>query len=253
MTSHTRGPRWWAHPCVGLAELRRRQGRPERPRDCSRRPVESPAAQLCRAPHRSRPRRDAGRSRARWSGCCDSSRRSAGSTALRPSSFSPGPQSGAGSSTRRGTPGEFREVAAAGRAPALSAAQTRPRGMLSAAAGDHERARPLLEDSLDRFERSGAPFDTARTRIELPPPWPLWAVPPRPPRSRPRSSCLHELGAAALVTRARALHPTGRGSESPLADLTRARARGAGPARRALTNRQIAEPLVLRSTRSTAT
>jgi DNA-binding NarL/FixJ family response regulator len=39
--------------------------------------------------------------------------------------------------------------------------------MLAAAGGDHERARPLLEDAVDRFDRSGGPFDAARARIEL--------------------------------------------------------------------------------------
>jgi LuxR family transcriptional regulator, maltose regulon positive regulatory protein len=40
-------------------------------------------------------------------------------------------------------------------------------GMLTAAGGDHERARPLLEDAVDRFDRCGAPFETAQARIEL--------------------------------------------------------------------------------------
>ena len=40
-------------------------------------------------------------------------------------------------------------------------------GMLVAAGGDHERARRLLEDAIDRFQRSGAPFEAARARIEL--------------------------------------------------------------------------------------
>jgi DNA-binding CsgD family transcriptional regulator len=40
-------------------------------------------------------------------------------------------------------------------------------GMLAAAGGDHARARPLLDDAVDRFERSGAPFETAQARTEL--------------------------------------------------------------------------------------
>ena len=40
-------------------------------------------------------------------------------------------------------------------------------GVLAAARGEHERARPMLEDALDCFERTGAPFDAARARIEL--------------------------------------------------------------------------------------
>ena len=40
-------------------------------------------------------------------------------------------------------------------------------GVIAAAAGEHARARPLLEDAVDRFERCGAPFESARARIEL--------------------------------------------------------------------------------------
>ncbi|MGH3072687.1 MAG: helix-turn-helix transcriptional regulator [Gaiellaceae bacterium] len=40
-------------------------------------------------------------------------------------------------------------------------------GMLSAARGEHERAMPLLEDAVDGYERSGAPFELAHGRIEL--------------------------------------------------------------------------------------
>ena len=39
--------------------------------------------------------------------------------------------------------------------------------MLAAASGDHARARPLLEDAVDTFDRSGAPFEAARARLEL--------------------------------------------------------------------------------------
>jgi len=40
-------------------------------------------------------------------------------------------------------------------------------GIVTAAAGEHERARRLLEDAVDEFERSGAPFEAARARLEL--------------------------------------------------------------------------------------
>ena len=39
--------------------------------------------------------------------------------------------------------------------------------MLAAARGDHDRARTLLEDAVDGYERSRAPFETARARLEL--------------------------------------------------------------------------------------
>jgi LuxR family transcriptional regulator, maltose regulon positive regulatory protein len=40
-------------------------------------------------------------------------------------------------------------------------------GMLAAARGDHERARTLLEDAVDGYERSGAPYEAAQARVEL--------------------------------------------------------------------------------------
>ena len=39
--------------------------------------------------------------------------------------------------------------------------------MLAAAHGEHERARPLLEDAVAAFESSGAPFEAAHARAEL--------------------------------------------------------------------------------------
>ena len=40
-------------------------------------------------------------------------------------------------------------------------------GLLAAASGDHERARRMLEDAIDHFERGGGPFEAALSRIEL--------------------------------------------------------------------------------------
>jgi ATP/maltotriose-dependent transcriptional regulator MalT len=40
-------------------------------------------------------------------------------------------------------------------------------GIVTAAAGDQERARRLLEDAVDEFERSGTPFEAAEARLEL--------------------------------------------------------------------------------------
>ncbi len=49
----------------------------------------------------------------------------------------------------------------------LGAAANLAQGMVAAATGDQERARRLLEDAVDGFERSGAPFETAEARLEL--------------------------------------------------------------------------------------
>ena len=40
-------------------------------------------------------------------------------------------------------------------------------GALAAAGGDHDRARVLLEDAVDTFTRSGAPFEAAQARLAL--------------------------------------------------------------------------------------
>jgi LuxR family transcriptional regulator, maltose regulon positive regulatory protein len=40
-------------------------------------------------------------------------------------------------------------------------------GVLTAARGDHTRARPLLEDAADGFARTGSAYDAARARVEL--------------------------------------------------------------------------------------
>ncbi len=49
----------------------------------------------------------------------------------------------------------------------MQAVSLADRVKLSAAAGDHDRARALLEDAVDRFQASGAPFEAAQARLEL--------------------------------------------------------------------------------------
>ena len=51
--------------------------------------------------------------------------------------------------------------------PALRAGADLAEGTVAAAGADHEGARPLLEDAVDRFERSGGPYDAAHARIAL--------------------------------------------------------------------------------------
>ncbi|MGI9556782.1 MAG: LuxR C-terminal-related transcriptional regulator, partial [Solirubrobacterales bacterium] len=40
-------------------------------------------------------------------------------------------------------------------------------GLISGGRGQHDRARPVLEDAVDLFERSRAPFEAARARVHL--------------------------------------------------------------------------------------
>ena len=53
-----------------------------------------------------------------------------------------------------------------GTAP-LGACADLAEGRLAAARGDHDRARVLLEDAVDCFTRSRAPFEAAEARLEL--------------------------------------------------------------------------------------
>jgi LuxR family transcriptional regulator, maltose regulon positive regulatory protein len=77
----------------------------------------------------------------------------------------------------RAARGEFEEASTAvealrevhrvvGTAP-LGACADLAEGVLVCATGDYARARALLEDAVDGFERSGAPFEAARARLEL--------------------------------------------------------------------------------------
>jgi ATP/maltotriose-dependent transcriptional regulator MalT len=49
----------------------------------------------------------------------------------------------------------------------IAAARELAEGRVAAAAGEHERARTCLEDAVDRFGRCGAPFEAAEARAEL--------------------------------------------------------------------------------------
>jgi len=62
---------------------------------------------------------------------------------------------------------ELREIERAAGTEPLRASVDVAEGLLAAATGDHHRARPLFEDAIDRFERSGGLFDAALARVEL--------------------------------------------------------------------------------------
>jgi LuxR family transcriptional regulator, maltose regulon positive regulatory protein len=67
----------------------------------------------------------------------------------------------------RQTAAELKAIASTIATPALWAKASFVDGMLAIAAGDHEAARRYFEDAVDMFERSGAPYETARSRLEL--------------------------------------------------------------------------------------
>lgn len=62
---------------------------------------------------------------------------------------------------------ELREVARLTQTGPLRGAVCLADGIVTLAGGEHDRARKLLEDAVDEFERCGAPFEVARARLEL--------------------------------------------------------------------------------------
>jgi ATP/maltotriose-dependent transcriptional regulator MalT len=62
---------------------------------------------------------------------------------------------------------ELQEIAAGANTSPLLASASLSAGLVSNAAGDFESARRQLEDAVDLFVKSGAPFEAAQTRVQL--------------------------------------------------------------------------------------
>jgi ATP/maltotriose-dependent transcriptional regulator MalT len=121
-------------------------------------------------------------------------------------------------------------------------------GVLAAALGDHDRARPLLEDAVDGFERSGAPLETAQARTALAAS--LAALGRAEAAEREAAAaldCLIELGADVDARRARELLAATAGGDDhpPLPELTPRETEVVRLVAAGLTNAQIAERLVI--------
>jgi LuxR family maltose regulon positive regulatory protein len=160
-------PVWAGGPLLGLAELRRRQGRPAEAAELLEQAGPQPGAQICRA----RLALDRGETlRAvellqRLLRQTPEPRKLDRAPALELLIHA------------RVARGELEEAASAlsglreverlvGTAP-LRACADLAEGMLEGARGNHDRARTLLEDAVDRFQRSGAPFEAAQATVEL--------------------------------------------------------------------------------------
>ena len=160
-------PAWVGSPLVGLAELRRRQGNGVEAAALLDRAGASSTEQLCRARlalDGSSPR-EAVELLERLLRRLPEHRKVARIPALEllaRARIARGELDEAGSAVE-----ELREAEQlVGTAP-LRACADLAEGVLAAAAADHDRARTHLEDAVDGFEASGAPFDAACARIEL--------------------------------------------------------------------------------------
>jgi ATP/maltotriose-dependent transcriptional regulator MalT len=122
-------------------------------------------------------------------------------------------------------------------------------GILAAASGDHERARSLLEDAVDCFHSCGAPYEAAEARIELATSLvALGRVDDAAGEAAVAGEVLVELGAESGAERARQLlsrsiRRDGHGSPTP--EVTHRERQVLRLLCSGLTNRQIAEQLVV--------
>lgn len=231
-------------PLVGLAELRRRQGRREEAALLLDRAEPSSAAQLCRA-RLALDRGETGRAvelverlLRQVPAHCKLDRVPALELLIR------------GRTAR----GELEEACSAlealrdierlaGTAP-LRASADLAEGLLAAAGGDHDAARKLLEDAVDRFERSGGPFEAAQARVELA--TSLLALGHSDVAEREATAALDrmlELGAVVDAERAQRILEASVGS--PLPEVTPREREVLRLLTEGLTNRQIAERLVV--------
>jgi LuxR family maltose regulon positive regulatory protein len=232
--THSR-PAWVGGPLSELAELRRRQGRADEAADLLERAGASRTAQLCRA----RLALDRGDTLQavellelllrRLPEANDLDRAPALELLVR-------------ARAARGELDEADESLAALRAiahrigtPHLRASLDLTEGRLAVARGDHAMGRTMFEDAADRFEHAGTPFDAAQARIELAAS--LAALGRSDDAEREHARALRALDAIGLEA--------GDADDVPLAQLTARERDVLGLLVEGMTNRQIAERLVI--------
>jgi LuxR family transcriptional regulator, maltose regulon positive regulatory protein len=237
-------PAWVGGPLVALAELRRRQGRPADALALLGEAGASSGAHLCRA----RLALDRGRARdavelvERLLRQLPADRRLDRAPALEllvDAHVARGELDEAGSAVEalRSLEGQVGTVA-------LRACADRAEGVLACGRGDHDRSRALLEDAVDGFERSGAPFEAARARLELA--TCLIALGRTEAAEREARAALDRLvELRADAGRARRILAAAGGKDVSLGALTPREREVLGLLAEGLTNRQIADRLVV--------
>lgn len=222
-------PPWAGGPLVGLAELRRRQGRPEEAARLLDEAGEGSSAQLCRA----RLALAGGDARRAIDLLERQLRQKERKLDRAPvlellvrARVADGDLVEAGSALT-----ELREIEGLVRSAALRASADRAEGLLAAAAGEQAHARTLLEDAVDHFERDGLPFEAAETRIELAAS--LLALGLTDEAERESNAARNLLAACR------------RGDDAPSSELTARERDVIRLLAEGLTNRQIAETLVV--------
>ena len=235
-------------PLVGLAELRRRQGRLAEAASLLDRAGPSSNAQLCRA-RMALDRGDAARAAELAERCLRQV------PADRELDRAAGLELFARARTARGelerarsALNALREIERAVGTQALRASVDFIAGLVAAAGGDHDRARHLFEDATDRFERSGGPFEAAQARLELA--TTLVALGRTDVAEQEAASALDQfldLGAEIEAERARRLQvgAVGRGDAGAPLGLTPREREVLLLITEGLTNRQIAERLLV--------
>jgi LuxR family transcriptional regulator, maltose regulon positive regulatory protein len=146
---------------------------------------------------------------------------------------------------------ELREIAARARTRPILAAVSSSEGLLAMARGDHDVARRSLEDALDLLASCEAPFDAARVRLDLAATLSAMGRGDRAQHELEAAlAAFREMGADAEQARAEAMlaklpSPSAPTAETPLAGLSRRELEVLDLVAQGLTNRDIAQRLVL--------